>query len=295
MPVVSVIIPTYNRALMVREAIRSVLDQTYADYEIIVVDDGSEDDTRDMVAGLGVSVDKVKYIYQKNRGRSAARNRGIQGARGELIAFLDADDRFLPHKLEKQVQVLKEHPEYGMTYGYAIGTDENGKVWRRYNQRRRLSGWVYPQLLFIKGTIITTPSVMVRARVLREIGDFDETMHMCEDLDLWRRVARRHEVHQFEEPLCYVRYRRNEGQPWADYVQARSSYYRKAIGEDAALTKGIETRLFSEMYWRYGVGAICSGNVRFGLGLWGRGVRMIPDLLYGQIRRMTFVGRARRK
>lgn len=275
MPKVSVIIPTYNRASMLKEAIQSVLDQTYTDYEIIVIDDGSTDSTREVVDGLKQRSGRVTYLYQENKGRSAARNHGINLATGNYIAFLDADDKFLPQKLYTQVHALDDKPEYGMTYSYSIAINERGRILREGGNpaKIRLSGWIYPELLFIKGTIITTPTVMVRASVLREIGGFDETMHTCEDLDLWRRIARRYKVFQIEEPLSVVRYRKNEETPLREYVQARSYYYQKAIAEDPDFLKPIRSKLFFEMYFNYGLAALLARDIIFGLQLLGRSVK----------------------
>lgn len=269
MPTISVIIPTYNSASLLKEAIQSVLDQSYTDYEIIVVDDGSTDNTREVVNELNQNSGKVRYHYQANRERSVARNHGISLAKGEYFAFLDADDKFLPDKLRIQVHVLEDNPDFGMAYSHSIAVDENGNPLSESSglTKTRLSGCIYPEMLFFKGTIITTPTVMVRARILSEIGGFDETMHICEDLDLWRRIAKRYKVLQIEEPLSVVRYRRNEQPPWMEYVQARTVYYQKAIAEDPALAKSIQSRLFSEMYGNYGLDALLNGDRALGLQL----------------------------
>ena len=268
MPTVSVIIPTYNRALKLKEAIQSVLDQTYTDYEVIVVDDGSVDNTREVVNELKQRSDKLVYIYQENRERSAARNRGISVARGDYIAFLDSDDRFLPEKLSVQVRALENNRDFGMAYSSLVFIGENGEVLGSSGKARtRLSGWIYPELLFIKGTIIITSGVMVRASVLSEIGGFDEEMHICEDLDLWRRIAKRYKVLQIEQPLSIYAHRLNDQPDLLENVKARSYYYERAISEDPALAKSIQSRLFSEMYGNYGLGALLNGDRALGLQL----------------------------
>jgi glycosyltransferase involved in cell wall biosynthesis len=262
MPTVSVIIPTYNRALKLKEAIQSVLDQTYTDYEVIVVDDGSVDNTREVVNELKQRSDKLVYIYQENRGRSAARNYGISLAKGDYIAFLDSDDRFLPEKLSVQVKALENNGDFGMAYSPLIFMGENGEVLGSSSKARtRLSGWIYPELLFFKGTIIITSGVMVRASVLSEIGGFDEEMHICEDLDLWRSIARRYKVLQIEQPLSIYAYRLNDQPDVLENVKARSFYYQKAIAEDPALEKSIQSKLFLEMYSQYGAVALFERNI----------------------------------
>jgi glycosyltransferase involved in cell wall biosynthesis len=274
MPKVSVIIPTYNRASVVQEAIQSVLDQTYTDYEVIVVDDGSTDNTRRAILDLTEHGRKVRYVYQRHRGRSAARNLGLRWARGEYIAFLDSDDRFLPHKLHVQVSALKENPDFGMAYCSTLEMDKRGHTLEAdSHSRTSLSGWIYPELLFIKGTIIKTPSVMVRADILSEIGSFDETMDVCEDLDLWRRIARRYKILQIEEPLTMVRSKNYDPSILPEKVAARILFYEKAIIEDPDLEKSIQSKLFSEMYCHYGVEALAHSNTQVAFHLLMHSIR----------------------
>ena len=254
MPEVSVVIPTYNRAAVVQEAIQSVMLQTYPDYEVIVVDDGSTDNTRDVVSAFS---GKVRYLFQQNRGRSAARNHGIRLARGRYIAFLDSDDMFLPEKLGVQVSALESGQDFGMSYSHSLAMYEPGRIAEGHlHARGRLSGWVYPEILFIQGTVITVPSVLVRARILGEVGGFDETMHICEDLDLWRRIAMRYKVLQIRQPLAVVRYRQNDQSALQERMAARTFFYEKAITEDPSLEKSIRSSLFSDMYCYYALEAL---------------------------------------
>lgn len=202
MPRVSVVIPIYNAASTVARAIDSVLRQTLQDFEIIVVDDGSTDDVQQVLERYG---DRVFYIYQEHRGCSAARNRGISEARGEYIAFLDADDWWLPAKLEKQVEALSLDATVGLVHAgyYLCGVD--GRI------LRAIHPWpgndpgsnVFDQLLFRQ--FIGSPTfVMVRTAICQELGGFDESMAGGEDWDLWLRLALRCKVAYINEPLaCY--------------------------------------------------------------------------------------------
>jgi glycosyltransferase involved in cell wall biosynthesis len=254
MPEVSVVIPTYNRAAVLQEAIQSVMLQTYPDYEVIVVDDGSTDNTRDVVSAFS---GKGRYVLQQNRGRSAARNHGIRLARGRYIAFLDSDDMFLPEKLGVQVSALKSGWDFGMAYSHSLAMYEPGRIAEGHlHARGRLSGWIHPEILFIQGTVITVPSVLVRARILGEVGGFDETMHICEDLDLWRRIAMRYKVLQIRLPLAVVRYRRNGQSALQERMAARTFFYEKAITEDPSLEKSIRSSLSSDMYRYYALEAL---------------------------------------
>lgn len=245
MPKVSVIIPTYNRSSLISAAIGSVLSQTYIDYELLVIDDGSTDATAEIVRGI--QSDKLRYVYQENLGRSAARNHGIRLAEGEYIAFLDSDDLFTPTKLAEQVRFLDNNADYGLVYSYAMTVDENGNHLQECYYEGNLSGYIYPQMLFLKNNVITTPTVMVRAQILAETGGFDETMDICEDLDLWCRIARRHNVMQLQQHLAIIGIRSTEVLNVIESITARKRYYKNAIDRDSMLI-GIKKELYAEMY-----------------------------------------------
>lgn len=182
-PVVSVIIPTYNRAAWVGDAIASVLGQTYPRLELLVVDDGSDDHTGEIVAAFG---ERVRLLRQEHAGVSAARNRGVAASQGELVAFLDSDDYWLPGKVAAQVALLQAHPDV-----YACYTDE---IWIRHgvrvNQRhihQKHSGWLFAHSLPL--CIISPSSIMLRRLLWDRLGGFDEALPACEDYDLWLRLT----------------------------------------------------------------------------------------------------------
>jgi glycosyltransferase involved in cell wall biosynthesis len=188
MPRVSAIIPTHDRKAFVLEAVASVLAQTYGDYEPIVVDDGSVDGTGEALKQYG---GRVRYTYQQNQGVSLARNHGLDLAQGEFIAFLDSDDLWLPDKLGVQVAFMDEHPEAQICY-----TDE---IWIRrgvrVNPRKKhakYSGEIYPQCLPL--CIISPSSALMRRGLFEEVGTFDPSFPVCEDYDLWLRVAARFSI-----------------------------------------------------------------------------------------------------
>ncbi len=187
MPAVSVIIPTYNRAPYIRDSIKSVLGQTCSDYEIIVVDDGSTDDTQ--IALLPwVDEGTIRYAYQDNQGVSTARNFGVRLAKGKYIAFLDSDDLFLPTKLEKQIAYLDANPDKAFVQSWYAKFDDEGND-LGYRDTSKISGNVYPDILLDWSVLLALPSVMVRTEVLNDVGGFDKTIHWAEDLDLWRRIT----------------------------------------------------------------------------------------------------------
>jgi glycosyltransferase involved in cell wall biosynthesis len=198
-PLVSVIIPTYNRGWIVKEAIDSVLEQDFVDYELIVVDDGSADNTPDILHGL---VDDIKVIRQSNRGVSAARNRGIQASAGRWIAFLDSDDLWLPQKLSRQVDFFDRHPDARICQ-----TDEqwirNGVRVNPKARHRKPSGMIFGPSLEL--CLVSPSAVMIRKRLLSDVGLFDESLPACEDYDLWLRISCRFAVYLIDIPLIVKR------------------------------------------------------------------------------------------
>lgn len=196
---VSVIIPTYNRYSLLRRSIESVLAQTDRDFELIIVDDGSTDETASVAETYKNS---IRYLHQEQNGVSAARNRGIRHARGEWICFLDSDDLWHPRKLEIQRSIMEKDPAIQMSY-----TEE---IWYRRGVRvnpgkrhAKHSGWIFEYCLPL--CIISPSSVMIRKSLFREIPPFDETYPVCEDYDLWLRISRRYPVHLIREPLITKR------------------------------------------------------------------------------------------
>ena len=184
MPTVSIIIPAYNQGHYLGAALRSVLSQTFHDYEAIVVDDGSTDDTP-QVAGAFTDP-RIRYARQDNRGLSGARNAGIRQATGEFISFLDSDDLFLPEKLALMVEALRAQPRYGMVAGQAIIIDEHGHpTGKRFTTMLPEDG---AQLLLWNP--LHVGSVLVRRVWLDRAGLFDETLRSYEDWDMWLRLAR---------------------------------------------------------------------------------------------------------
>jgi len=204
-PAVSVIIPTYNRAHLVGRAIRSVLNQTYQDFEIIVVDDGSTDNTEEVVKSFNDP--RIRYIrHEKNRGGSAARNTGIRAARGEYIAFLDSDDEWLPTKLEKQIELLETAPAIGAVYsGYVV--IQEGRPLELYRPKR--AGNLYPDLLIYNFTGPCSTYV-IRRECLKAVGYFDVNLPSHQDYDLWIRISKRYSIGYVPDIL--VRWHRHFGE-----------------------------------------------------------------------------------
>lgn len=196
-PHISVIIPTYNRASMLGRAIQSVLDQTYRDFELIVVNDCSSDNTEEVV--MSFADERIRYIrHPSNKGGSAARNTGISSSRGDYIALLDDDDEWLPNKLEMQVDLLDRLPEdYGVVYsGYRA--EQRGEILGEYSPIYR--GDVYHQML--KGCFIGSPTILIRKICFEKAGRFDETLPSCQDWDMWIRLAKYYKFDFIPEVLA---------------------------------------------------------------------------------------------
>lgn len=206
-PTVSVIIPAYNQAQFVSQAIESVLAQTFTDYEIIVVNDGSTDNTAQVLAGYG---DCLQVITQANAGLSAARNSGLKAAQGEFIAFLDADDLWYPHMLATTVAHLQQNPEIDLVCGAWDLIDESGQMFRPANKPSNLRARVRADLLraLATGNLFLVHALLIRKKCFACCGDFDTTLKAVEDWDLWTRMAiHGHKVDMIDAPVA--RYRRH--------------------------------------------------------------------------------------
>jgi len=198
-PLVSVIIPTYNRGYCISESIDSVLNQEYRQIELIVVDDGSTDETRELVTKYP---DLIYRRLEKNSGVSHARNLGIDLAQGELICFLDSDDLWEKNKLKVQVDWMQAHPDCKIAYSDEIWI-RNGVRVNPMKKHRKFSGDIYQHCLAL--CIVSPSSVILRSSLLREIGGFDENFPVCEDYDLWLRIAHRYPFQFIDEKLIIKR------------------------------------------------------------------------------------------
>ncbi len=220
MPKVSIVIPTYNRAHFITESIQSVLAQTFTDFEIVVVDDGSIDNTKEVVNNF--QDPRIKYTYQENQGVAAASNRGFKLSRGKYIAFFSSDDILIKDAVEKGVQVLDRHPEVAFSYGRAYLMDERGHVFGLRKLKNKRSGvWGGTEEInkfLLYGNRIPVPTIMVRRAYHFEAGLFDPTFRYgisakawpeycgcSEDVDLLIRLAKRYSVAYIAEPLAKIR------------------------------------------------------------------------------------------
>jgi len=201
-PTVSIIIPTYNREHLLGRALKSILNQTYKDFEVIVVDDGSTDNTEDVIREF--SALKIHYIkHIENKGEGAARNTGVKAARGDYVAFLDSDDEYLPEKLEKEMAVFKsESPRLGVVYSDMCEIERNGAkyLWRSPTFMPK-DGLSYRRALEYQIYGIGIGSSVVRRACFDKVGFFDEGLSYYVDLDFFIRLSKEYFFYHIKEPL----------------------------------------------------------------------------------------------
>lgn len=276
MAAVSIIIPTFNRAHRIARAVASVLYQTFADYEILVVDDGSEDGTRQVLSQFHSRIKRISHF--KNLGVSAARNTGIRESHSPLIAFLDSDDYWLPQKLAAQVSFFSHHPK-----AVACQTEE---LWIRRGVRvnpmkkhLKPSGEIFEPAL--KLCVVSPSAVMVRRPLLQEVGLFDEEFPVCEDYDLWLRIAWKYPVDLIPEFLVI----KEGGAPdqLSRSVEAMDRYRIRAIVrlvESGCLTERQTEAALKEL--RFKCRVYGNGCLRRGKKEEGRYYLDLPDRLRGR-------------
>jgi glycosyltransferase involved in cell wall biosynthesis len=199
---VSVIIPVFNSAATLRESIDSVLGQTFSDFEVIIVDDGSTDNSRTIISEQAARFPgRIRYLYQANAGTAAARNAGIKEARGEYVALLDADDLWTPDKLQIQTSFMDDNPQYGFTYTETLVIDAHGTTIGHWKKRQRTETFecLYEQ------NFVYVLTVMIRKSCFDKVGLMDTNLQVSADYDLWLRLARHFSFKNIPLPLAKYR------------------------------------------------------------------------------------------
>jgi glycosyltransferase involved in cell wall biosynthesis len=234
-PEVSIILPAFNRLQYLRPAVASVLAQTFTDWELIVADDGSADETAAYLAALAAPP-RIRVLRLPHVGNpGAVRNVALQAARGEYVAFLDSDDVWLSEKLAAQLASLRSHPQRGWSHTAFAVIDESGQVVTGAGARSwpATEGWILEQLVKME-IVIATPTVMVRRRLLEQLGGFDCDLRMCEDYDLWLRLAGLSEIDGVRETLVHVRGHRERFHKPPNVVEDRARVLEKLLIAGAA-------------------------------------------------------------
>jgi len=278
---VSVIIPTYNRANLLPRAIESVLNQTYQDFEVIVVDDASCDNTEEVVQGFNDP--RIKYVKHKiNKGGSAARNTGIKTAEGKYIAFLDSDDEWLPEKLEKQVRKIERSPEkVGVIYTrYWI--IQNGKKFLSREPKKR--GDIFEDEL-IKDWVSPTSCVLVKRECFAEVGGFDENLPVRQDYDMWLRIAKYFYFDYIKEPLAKIYFSKDLSRISLSGIEkeiyAANKLLEKYEKDIRAQSWRIQRKIYSSHYYVLGHRCWKNKNAVLGRKYFAKAIKMYPfDIKY---------------
>jgi glycosyltransferase involved in cell wall biosynthesis len=203
-PTVSIIVPTYNRGQLIARSVKSVLNQTYRDFELIIVDDASTDNTEEVVSSFNDK--RIRYIrHEENRGEAAARNTGIKAARCNYIAYQDSDDEWFPEKLAKQMELLKDaSPEVGVIYTGFWKTENHRKTYIPFSWVNQKNGDIHKELL--KGNFIGSPVVLIKKDCFNRVGLFDERLCNLVDWEMWLRISKQYHFRCVDEPLVIAHY-----------------------------------------------------------------------------------------
>lgn len=265
-PQVSVIIPTYKHRDFVLQTLDSVFAQTFSDYEVIVVNDGSPDDSAELLRPLAQQ-GVIRYIEQPNAGQGAARNRGLAEASGEFIAFLDDDDLWPTDKLEWQVAALRENPDIGVIAGSVQKIDDEGVLLEddpHDYQKQIYATSITFESLFVGNPITSPGQTLIRASALREVGGFDENFWGVDDFDLWFRLS--HEVKFLLSQRLGIYYRTHANNASKDVAKMYANtvdLFQTQIARAPARKRARLTRVAQrQCYGWVGAQAICGLRVR---------------------------------
>ncbi len=254
-PLISVIIPTYNRAQTLLKALATVAQQTFADYEIIIVDDGGTDDTEDRVKDR--YGERIAYIKkQQNAGLSAARNTGIREARGIYIALLDDDDEWLPEKLALQIKLIQHDATIGLVYCGSLHVNKDGEIINQLKPHKR--GQIFNDLLEENYIYGSASAVLIRKNVLEKVGYFDENLTACEDWDLWIRIAQYYIIDYVDTPL--VNQSMHEDNMHKDLFKMEQNTARVLDKHGSSMNEKIRSRRFYRHYISFAWQQYKAGN-----------------------------------
>jgi len=249
-PLLSAVIPTFDNADMVVEAVRSVLDQTWPRVEAVVVDDGSTDDTLDRLGAFG---DRIRIVRQEHRGPAVARNAGIRASAGEYIGFLDSDDLWMPEKVEKSVDALRSNPEAGVAYtGVRIRETDTGRAYPL--AQYTTSGWMARDL-FLECKGVNTSTLVVRRECLDAVGGFDEEFFRAQDWDIMVRLAEKFQYVHVPDALTERRlHNRSLSVTHQDlYAKYNLLVIRKALARNPELYETLKDDALARAYHRFGM------------------------------------------
>ncbi len=284
---VSVIIPTFNCARWITESIESVLHQTYGNHEILIVDDGSTDHTKTVIDRY-TGHDRIEYFYQENQGAASARNTGIEHATGTYLAFLDADDVWLPEKTERQLSVIREHPDVALVTSNALLIDQKGRITGKNQNTFPDDPDQLLHELFLNNIVKSTPSILVKRSAAEAIGGFDESLPHREDHFFMMRIADQFGIQHCRDFLVKIRDRPGSMSSELDVerpavkidrlLSLKKPFIRRAITEFPFL-KDRKTELLSRYFKHGSLLAYKVGNRRQALRYIKRAIAYHPRKL----------------
>lgn len=274
---VSVILPCYNGARWIGKAIQSVLAQTFEDLELVIVDDGSTDNSRDTIASY-LSDGRVRYIFQENRGFSGANNTGIKESKGELIGFIGQDDLWTPNKLKVQVEYMDKYKNIDLVHSDLYHIDSNGRIIKRRNPKvpKTVSHKENVKELFL-GNFICIQTAIVRRICFEDVGLFDEKMVAFSDHDLWLRMAGNLNIGYIKKPLVKKRYHRNRLTEARREATIKDEFLiiKKAVSQYPFLKKHMRNAL-SKRYYVWGLFLLDQGEKKDSRGKLLKAVKYDP-------------------
>ena len=278
-PCVSIVIPTYNQSQFVNEALESVLSQSFQNFEIIVINDGSTDNTKAVLSNFN---DHIQIINQENKGLSEARNKGIQKARGDFIAFLDSDDLWVPEKLESQMKLLRNNPEFLWCYSDAeVFDSETGQTQYLYSQlyEHLYSGCIFNYLIL--ENFIASPTPIVHRDVFEGVGLFFDNRIVAEDWDMWLRISDDHPVALIERTLARRRIHagmKTRNRDWKKQYNRSVNTVERALNLKQGFSKKIKKEALSRLNIRIGRSLISKGKNDQARKLFRRAIQMTPHI-----------------
>lgn len=255
-PKVSVLIPAYNSDKFIQRTVNSVTKQTFSDFEIVVVDDGSTDSTADIVRRLQSQDSRLRYFYQENQGLSKTRNRLVELARGEFVAFLDHDDEWIAGKLDKQLRLFVKDKNLGLVFSDAYIKNNGQLAGTCFKQRRPFRGDIFYKYLF-SDNFVSLPTVLVPKNILMEFMPFKPEYEVAEEFDIFLKIARKYKFDYVDEPLAiYHLHGNNEVlSKWYKMIEEDFDildYWRKVDPSIDKMHKDQLSKRFSQLYYTQG-------------------------------------------
>ena len=278
MPRVSIIIPAYNASAYLRAALDSVIAQTFTNWEAIVIDDGSTDDTAQIVRASAPSFGgRLRYVYQKNRGLPGARNTGIRHASGDLIALLDSDDLWMEHRLAAGVAAMDRKPEVALVHARVVKINPQGAIVEHpsYPPHKYLSGHIAENIL-TRRAHLHCPTILFRKSCMDAVGFFDETLRATEDRDMWFRIAEKYQVAFLDQAVAFYRVSPNQmSSNFQRMITAQTQFIEKHVARGAC-TRWSARQAYAQIYRERGDALFNAKKLGESIPWYARSLRTYP-------------------